>query len=599
MKNTVKQKQLARQTLKMYWQHAWRHKGYVISLGFAMPLASLIFRFLPPLIVATILQRLSNGDFTKGDLWASFGPMLMLYAGLVILGGVILWRVIIILIWKLEMLVLRDMHQRIFAHLMNLSATFHANRFGGSLVSQANKFGGSYIRVADTTVFNMTTLLLSFIFASIILAPKAPIIVAVLLGASVIFMVSAVFITRRVRELNAVEATVSNRQTGYLADAISNVLAVKSFAGQKFENKRFAKATENTRKATNDVMWAGAKRDALFGSMTTGLDVTALTLAVASVVVFDANISTVFLVITYTGRIGEQLWEFCQSTLRNYNRAIGDARDMTEILMIEPGVKDPAKPEKSRIKQGAISFRNMTFTHPESNDEDTLFQNLSLEIKPGEKIGLIGRSGSGKTSLTKLLLRYTDIDSGEILIDGQNIASISQDDLRRSIAYVPQEPLLFHRSIRENIAYGKPSASLKEVREAALKAHAADFIEKLPQGYETLVGERGVKLSGGQRQRIAIARAILKDAPILVLDEATSALDSESEQLIQSALWELMKDRTAIAIAHRLSTIQKMDRILVLDNGAIIEQGTHAELVQGGGIYAQLWAHQSGGFIEE
>jgi ATP-binding cassette subfamily B protein len=304
-------------------------------------------------------------------------------------------------------------------------------------------------------------------------------------------------------------------------------------------------------------------------------------------------------VVAYTSNIGQRLWEFSQQTLRNYNRALGDAQDMTEILAIEPEVKDPAKPQKSRIKNGAISFKEMSFAHPESNDDDGLFNNLNLDIKPGEKIGLVGRSGSGKTSLTKLLLRYHDLDSGEILIDSQNIAKITQDDLRRSIAYVPQEPLLFHRTIQENIAYGKPDATMDEVHEAARKANAADFIEKLADGYETLVGERGVKLSGGQRQRIAIARAILKDAPILVLDEATSALDSESERLIQDALWELMKGRTAIVIAHRLSTIQKMDRILVMENGEIVEQGTHTQLVKHGGIYAQLWAHQSGGFIEE
>jgi ATP-binding cassette subfamily B protein len=197
------------------------------------------------------------------------------------------------------------------------------------------------------------------------------------------------------------------------------------------------------------------------------------------------------------------------------------------------------------------------------------------------------------------LLRFSDIDTGAIVIDGQNITTITQDDLRQQIAYVPQEPLLFHRSIHENIAYGKPEATEAEVRDAAEKANALEFIEKLPQGFETLVGERGVKLSGGQRQRIAIARAILKDAPILVLDEATSALDSESERLIQAALWELMKGRTAIVIAHRLSTIQRMDRIVVLDNGVIIEEGSHNQLLKQNGTYAKLWAHQSGGFIEE
>ncbi len=228
-----------------------------------------------------------------------------------------------------------------------------------------------------------------------------------------------------------------------------------------------------------------------------------------------------------------------------------------------------------------------------------MFKNLNVTIKPGERVGLAGRSGGGKTTLTKLLLRFADVTKGRITIDGQDIAMVTQESLRQNIAYVPQEPYLFHRSLRENVAYGQSNATDKQIIEACKKAHALEFIEKLPNGLNTTVGERGVKLSGGQRQRIAIARAILKDAPILLLDEATSALDSESEHLIQQSLTELMKGRTAIVIAHRLSTIQKMDRIIVLDNGVITEEGPHAELITNKGTYAQLWAHQSGGFIEE
>ena len=240
----------------------------------------------------------------------------------------------------------------------------------------------------------------------------------------------------------------------------------------------------------------------------------------------------------------------------------------------------------------------MTFTHDEGEGA-TLFSDFSLNIKPGEKVGLVGSSGSGKTTLTKLLLRLADIDSGEILIDKQNIAEATQASLHESIAYVPQEPLLFHRSVRENIAYARPEASDEEIREAAKKASALEFIEGLKDGFDTLVGERGVKLSGGQRQRIAIARAILKDAPILVLDEATSALDSESEKLIQASLETLMKDRTSIVIAHRLSTIAKLDRIIVLSDGKITEDGAHDKLLAMKGDYAKLWKHQSGGFIED
>jgi ATP-binding cassette subfamily B protein len=228
-----------------------------------------------------------------------------------------------------------------------------------------------------------------------------------------------------------------------------------------------------------------------------------------------------------------------------------------------------------------------------------LFDGFDLSIAPGEKVGLVGRSGGGKTTLSRLLLRFADVNGGAIEIGGQNISRISQTSLREYIATVPQEPAMFHRTITENIRFGRPSATDAEVRRAAELAHAAEFIAALPSEYDTLVGERGVKLSGGQRQRIAIARAILKDAPILVLDEATSALDSESEKYIQEALWTLMRDRTAIVIAHRLSTVRRMDRLVVLEEGTIVEQGRHDQLLVAGGHYARLWQHQSGGFLQE
>ena len=228
-----------------------------------------------------------------------------------------------------------------------------------------------------------------------------------------------------------------------------------------------------------------------------------------------------------------------------------------------------------------------------------MFTNLNLRIKPGEKVGLVGPSGGGKTTITKLLLRFMDIQAGSISIDNHNISQINQQVLRQHIAYVPQEPMLFHRSLKENISYGNLAASEREIIAVAKMAHAHDFIEKLEDKYDTLVGERGIKLSGGQRQRVAIARAMLKNAPILILDEATSALDSVSEILIQDALWKLMDNRTAIIIAHRLSTIQEMDRIVVLSDGAIQEQGTHKELLRMNGIYKDLWSHQSGGFMKD
>jgi ATP-binding cassette subfamily B protein len=586
-----------RETIRFYWRHACRYPGLVTGALVSLPVTIVLGQILPPLIISRVLRRLAAGDYQPHHIWASFGPSMVAYAALMLFSGMLMWRVVDYFGWRLEANVLRSIGQEVFAHLMKQSASFHANHFGGSMVSQTNKLLGSYIRMADTTLYNVLPLAITLVSAAIVLAKPAPLFVVILLTFSIVYIVTAFFVTRKVRELGAINATIESKQTGYLADCITNVMAIKSFASGMFENKQFAKATNDTHQSTLNMMHGHARQQLYFGGLVNIIAASSLTMAVFGVMTFHANVATVFLILAYTTSITSQLFTFSNNALRNYNRSVGDAKDMVEILQITPEVQDPAQPEEPHIGAGAIEFKDVTFTHDGSSD--ALFHNLNLRIKPGEKIGLVGHSGSGKTTFTRLLLHFSDIDGGEILIDDQNIAHVRQDDLRAQIAYVPQEPLLFHRSIRENIAYGRPDATEADILEAARKAHADDFIRTLPQGYETLVGERGVKLSGGQRQRIVIARAILKDAPILVLDEATSALDSESELLIQDALWKLMQQRTAIVIAHRLSTIQKMDRIVVLEDGAITEEGSHQELLKHKGTYAQLWAHQSGGFIED
>ncbi|HSX33659.1 MAG TPA: ABC transporter ATP-binding protein [Candidatus Saccharimonadales bacterium] len=591
------EEKLTKETLQFYWQSVWRYPKSVIGLFITIPLTVLVYQFLPSLILATVLRRLAASDFQPHHIWASFGPSLIGYALLILFGGGIAWRVVDIIAWRLEANVERDIAQRVFLHLISQGANFHANHFGGSLVSQTNKLMGSYIRFADTTIFMVIPLASAIVCAVLLLAGRAPQFVLILLTFCVFYIVSSIFVTRKVRQLGARQAAAETKQTGYLADCVTNVMAIKSFATIKFERRQFQKATEQTHGKLLDLMRGTQRQQLYFSVVNNGISALSLTMAVIGVMVFKANVATVYLILNYTANITMQLWNFSNNALRNYNRSLGDAASMIAILQLQPEITDPVEPEKVRITKGAVDFNQVVFTHDGS--DGALFHNMALAIQAGEKIGLVGHSGSGKTTLTRLLLRFSDLDAGEITIDGQNIARITQDDLRAHIAYVPQEPLLFHRTIRENIAYGKPGASQAEIEAAAHKAYAHEFIETLPQGYDTLVGERGVKLSGGQRQRIVIARAILKDAPILVLDEATSALDSESEKLIQAALWELMKGRTAIVIAHRLSTIQKMDRIIVLDHGEIIEQGSHAGLLKHGGTYAKLWAHQSGGFIEE
>ncbi len=586
-----------KETLKYYWRHASRYPRTLAIMYLTIPLTVLAGSYLTPLITANVLNRLSHHAYAPHDILGSFGGDIILYAVLQIGSGIVGWRIIDHYAWRLEGHVQRDIAREVFGHLLGQSPNFHANRFGGSLVSQTNKLMGSYIRFADTTAFIVTPLFSGLIFAIIILATRAPLYAIIFAIFSIVYIASASFVTAPIRREGAKQAAIESVQTGSLADAVTNVMAIKSFASGDYENERFARATDKTHRQLIRVARTHQKQQLYFSSMSNGIMALSLLMAIVSAMVFNADLATVFLMVSYTSSISNALFQFSNNALRNYNRSFGDAVDMIKILLVEPEIKDPEHPEPVHISRGKIAFEHVAFAHDGSND--ALFDNLSLSIKAGEKVGLVGHSGSGKTTFTRLLLRFSDIQGGHITIDGQDISRITQVDLRRHIAYVPQEPILFHRTLAENIRYGDPAASDQEVEAVARLAHADKFINMLPEKYETLVGERGVKLSGGQRQRIAIARAMLKNAPILVLDEATAALDSESEALIQDALWKLMEGRTAIVVAHRLSTIQKMDRIIVLEDGKVIEQGTHKVLLRANGTYAKLWARQSGGFIED
>jgi ATP-binding cassette subfamily B protein len=288
------------------------------------------------------------------------------------------------------------------------------------------------------------------------------------------------------------------------------------------------------------------------------------------------------------------MFEFNQ-IYRQMESSLTEAAQFTELLLKRPIVVDPIAPEPLRPQASDVRLEHVTFAHAGGLP---LFTGLDLAVPSGTKLGLVGRSGGGKTTLTRLLLRMMDVDDGRILIGGQDISKLRQSDLRSLIAYVPQDPAMFHRTLRDNIAFARPQATDAEIYRAAQAAHVTEFADALPDGFDTMVGERGVKLSGGQRQRVALARAVLRDAPILLLDEATSALDSESEILVQQALWRLMEGRTALVVAHRLSTVAHMDQLIVLDHGQIVEKGTHQELLRLDGIYARLWQHQSGGFLD-
>ncbi len=585
-------------TLRLFWATIRNHKKYFIPAMILQPLAIFSTGYAGMYIISLVVNRLTTENIPADQLLPTFMPYIITFIVIVAVGELILWRLVMFLQWTMNDKVIYELNRKVFDTLSEQSMEFHTNRFGGSLVSQANKFTGAFARLADLYLFNIAPMIYAFVFTFVILAPILPMFALALAVFAIIFMSVAWMSFRSIRELNVKEAETHNKVSGQIADSITNILAVKSFSREKLEKQRFEKFASDAREAGFKIRTAVIVRDFWFGLIITVIMTSAFVTLIFGNVWFGVAIGTLMLAVSYSMQILGNLWGF-NGMLRQLNRIFGDAREMSLILNTHQTVADAPDAVKLKASKGAIDINDMTFRHADAKKNDTIFKNFNLAITPGQRVGLVGHSGSGKTTLTKLILRFSDIQKGEILIDGQSISSITQNSLREAVAYVPQEPMLFHRTLRENIMHGKPNATEDDVIEAARRANALEFIEKLPDGFETLVGERGVKLSGGQRQRIAIARAILKDAPVLILDEATSALDSESEKLIQEALAELMKNRTSIVIAHRLSTISKLDRIIVMSDGKIIEDGDHDKLLKKKGQYAKLWAHQSGGFIEE
>lgn len=591
----MKKQTNARRIVGIYWQYSKPYKSQISLIYFFMVVAQLIEDFAQPLIVSFILTNVASGHIDR----LRHTNLFWLVSGVILteMVGHIIWnKVVIPVFWRTQDSVMRDLNMAAFDHLQTMSARFFGDRFAGSLVSQVNKFVASYERLTDALTWNVFKLLVSVVATTIILLPKAPVLSLAILVISAIYIPLVWKFRKRQLPYNTAWAAAETDRTGQLADTISNVLAVKSFSGEQIEQKRMQVRVNRVHARSMDTMKMTLRNEFYTGTVQRSINISVIIISLLLAVNGKTQVGIIYLALTFTLAIMRRLWDL-NNTFRTFTRVFGDAHDMAEIMNIEPEVKDIENPEKLNVDHANLTLQNIVFSH--EADKKPLFDGLNLSVNAGEKIGLVGHSGSGKTTITKLLLRFMDIQSGSIQIDGQNIAKVAQQDLRIYIAYVPQEPLLFHRSLSDNISYGKPGASQKEIERVSKLAHAHEFVKELPLGYETLVGERGVKLSGGQRQRIAIARAMIKDAPILVLDEATSALDSESEVLIQDALWKLMEGRTALVIAHRLSTIQKMDRIIVMDDGKIIEQGSHNELIKLKGKYAELWAHQSGGFLKD
>jgi ATP-binding cassette subfamily B protein len=577
--------------LRYYGRELSRHRLVALPALLLPALGNICLLYLAPLMVAELVGRLAEGAGTDA---ATVLPYMLGFAGLMLLAEA-LWRVGVHCLNRTDGHGIENLYVIGMNELLAKDAAFFHDNFAGSLTKRVLSFAARFEEFVDTLAFSVVASIVPLAFASVVLWRYDPLLVAVLVALIVVTGLGIAPLVRRRQALVDQREAAIARVSGHVADCLMNMETVRAFAAEDREAAEHkTRVAEQRMLAIRSWDYANLRIDTLVAPMSVLTNALGLFLAVS----FGGGrlgVEAIVVTFTYYSNATRIMFEFNQ-IYRRLESSLTEAAQFTELLLTPPTVLDPVSPEPLRPTTADVCFMQVSFAHAGA---PPLFTGLDLTVPSGAKIGVVGRSGGGKTTLTRLLLRLMDVDEGRILVGGQDISRLRQADLRRLIAYVPQDPAMFHRTLRDNIAFARPGASDAEIHRAAQAAHVTEFAESLPDGFDTMVGERGIKLSGGQRQRVALARAILRDAPILLLDEATSALDSESEILIQQALWQLMDGRTAFVVAHRLSTVARMDQLVVLDRGRIVEQGTHAELLQMQGTYARLWHHQSGGFLAD
>ncbi|MDD4803907.1 MAG: ABC transporter ATP-binding protein [Candidatus Pacebacteria bacterium] len=571
-------------------------KGYKILLAFSVILTVIgsVIGVYTPYFYKDFFNIVNNIE-SKQDIAKQLISIIFLIAGLNFLNW-LFNRTSYFIFNHIEANAMAKIKQNSFNYLIKHSHNFFTNSFTGGLVQKINRQARAFERLFDTIIFNVISLIITIVGAIIITFLTSKILSLIILCWVVIYFSLSFIFYRWKMKLDLEVSSNDSITTALLSDNISNNQTISLFNGYNREINSYFEATKKQSKAMLKAWDIGGIYDA----------VQLLGVYIAEVVIFyyaikywevdKLTVGGIVMVQIYIISLSKQIWAV-NMILRNVFESLADSKEMTEIMLTPHEIQNSNSATDLKISKGEIEFKNVIFNF---NETRTVLDNINCRIMPGEKIALVGPSGAGKTTFVRLILRLYNLTGGQILIDGQNVDQVTQESLRENISLVPQDPILFHRTLKDNIRYGKPEATDEEVVNASKLAHCADFIDVLPNKYDTLVGERGIKLSGGERQRIAIARAILKNAPILILDEATSSLDSHSEALIQKALDNLMKGRTTIAIAHRLSTIRKMDRIIVMKDGKIIEEGTHDELSnKDSGLYKDLWELQAGGFVQE
>jgi ATP-binding cassette subfamily B protein len=577
-----------------YFKVVWQKKWFFFLCMAAISTAAFL-DFYSPVFYKNIANGLAEpfSESTFNMLMENFSMILFFYAGIWIA-----WRVLEFGIIPLDGGGLNLLEKRCFEVLQKQKYDFFENSHSGSLIKRANRFVRSYEVIMDwflfQFLFNIISIIVSFI---VFYQENTQFAIYFLIWVCVFIAWSILFSIWKLRFDKAV-AEADSTVGGKYSDAISNIFIVKSFALEAQEQTQINQASDHVYRKRVIAWILMFVSFAVQGLLTFGIELLLVYLMIQKWKSGNFQVGEFVLFQSILIILIHRLWEFGRN-FRAFFTALADASEMAEVFSREDVEEDNENARPLTIPHGEISFENMNFNYSADNEnQNGLFNNFSLKINAGEKVALVGQSGSGKTSLTKLLFRFFDLQSGKICFDGQNAMDFTLESLRKQISLVPQQPELFHRSIRENINLGE-AISEEQLIDVAKKSRSLEFINKLPEKFETLVGERGVKLSGGERQRIAIARAFLEDAPVVVLDEATSALDSLTEQQIQVAIFDLIKDKTAIVIAHRLSTILRMDRIIVLEEGKIIEQGSHQQLLKNKCKYHAMWQHQQGDFLIE
>jgi ATP-binding cassette subfamily B protein len=584
----------AKRVLMWYWKLTRKDIHWYYGALIAYGIAAISASSLTVLVLKQIIDQLTSATT---PLWTEQITHYVIVFASLLVGQNILFRIADFSLRKYQVPGRARIASYTLKNVQRHSYTFFANSFTGRLISQSKRFEDGFWTLSDIIAFTFWWDSVTLLVMITTLFLISPILAGLFFGCSVILLVITLPGLKKRMNYDSKEGEASSKLTGQFSDIVTNILNIKIFSSFSFEQKIYKRVVDE-RKEIEDASYKVSNKviavQAAFGELM------GLIMLVAALWLWSQKLvtaGTVLVVISYSQSLFHMILQFTRSTIKML-QAVANAKEMIEVFEKEPDILDVPDAKTLTVPQGKVSFEAVDFSY--GKQDEKVFEDLSFTIAPGEHVGLVGPSGGGKSTITKLLLRFADVTGGAIAIDGQDIRRVTQDSLRQQVAYVPQDPTLFHRTLLENIAYGNPEATEEMIFAAAKKAHAHDFISKLPEGYQTEVGERGIKLSGGQRQRIAIARAVLKDAPILIMDEATSALDTQSEHAIREALEEIMPGKTVVMIAHRLSTVEKLDRIIVLGkDGKIAEEGTHQELVAKQGLYATLWNHQVGGFLGE